>query len=196
MSNLSVNHPPLLQMSLSNTQLKAVEQATRVLASAGLNLSDLVNAESLDPETHAPTHDGSQVCYPSSTICSSLYEPPRAKVFSPDEKASRTSGCRLNRQTLVDGIINHPLGVIVEYPETGASPGECIAHCFAVDPFNYTSPKANFQYSLGDSHGGRNDAHCFLLKQANGKSVPCSHLRTSCECFPRIYYNLAYNSVT
>lgn len=172
-------------MTLSDTQLKAVEEATRILASAGLSLSDLANPQSPHPGLDAPRGsvlDDSQINHPSSSVCSSLYEPPRAKMFTPDEQYRRVAGSRLNRQAFVDGIVDHPMGVIVEYPETGAQPGQSITHRFVIDPVNFLNPKADFQYSLGDGHGGRKDAQCLLLQSHNGgESVLCSHLRTSCE---------------
>lgn len=173
-------------MTYSHTQLAAIEQATLILAAAGLSLSDLPDLHTLDPgddPPYPPTLHDLQSCNLSSSVLSSSYEPPRARMFTLDELHDHIPGSRLNRQASVNGIVDHPLGAIVEYPETGAQLGECIAHRFAVDPHNFLNPKENLQYSLGDEHGGHKAAQCFLLADRNGKPVLCSHLHTSCESY-------------
>lgn len=173
-------------MTLSDTQLEAIEEAAKILAAAGLSFSDLSDSQPSNlglNVSHLHTFDELQSSSPPSSTLSSVYEPPRARMFTLDELESRACGSRLNRQASVNGIIDHALGSIVEYPETGAQHGECIAHRFAVDPKDFTNPKANMQYSLGDDHGGRKEAQCYLLTSQNGEPVPCSHLRTSCELY-------------
>ncbi|KAG1802907.1 uncharacterized protein HD556DRAFT_1216010, partial [Suillus plorans] len=117
----------------------------------------------------------------SPEVMAARYCPQPARLFTIDEIAQ---GCnKVNRETSVDAIIEHPLGAIVEYPQTGSAPGDAVAHIFHVnpDPKLFIHPKSNLQYSLGDSHNGRQNAWCFLLKDPFGKSVLCSKLRTSCE---------------
>ncbi|KZP33349.1 hypothetical protein FIBSPDRAFT_718116, partial [Athelia psychrophila] len=87
----------------------------------------------------------------------------------------------LNRKSRVDAIIVHPLGAIVEYPETGSHHNERVAHRFLVDPANFYHPKADFQYSLGDKHGGHKNVHCYLLRDKNGDAVLCDQVQTSCK---------------
>ena len=73
------------------------------------------------------------------------------------------------------------VGSIVEYPETGISPGVSVAHLFAVDPASLSHPKESFQYSLGDSKGGEPYVHCgSLLTRRNGMPASCAHKRLTC----------------
>lgn len=90
---------------------------------------------------------------------------------------------QVNRQTYVQALVEHSLGAIVKYPEMGASKDLSVAHIFDVnpDPDHFINPKFNFQYSLGDGHGGQNNALCDLLKGAAGNPVLCEKLRTSCK---------------
>lgn len=179
-------------MSLSDTQLAAIKQATSILNAAGILLSDLARYALPPPvtaltssQTSGVSSDTAESCNPSPAVMSSLYEPPRARIFTQDESKRRTAGSRLNRQTLVDGIIDHPLGAIVEYPETGLEAGQRIAHRFVVDPVNFVHPRSNFQYSLGDEHGGHKNVHCYLLvnEKNPAQKLLCSHIQTSCQYF-------------
>ncbi|KAG1838399.1 hypothetical protein F4604DRAFT_1941471 [Suillus subluteus] len=65
----------------------------------------------------------------------------------------------------------------------GALKDFSVAHIFNVNPDrdHVINPKFNFQYSLGDSHIGQNNALCYLLKGATGNPVMCKKLRTSCK---------------
>ncbi|KAJ6598119.1 hypothetical protein DFH09DRAFT_889893, partial [Mycena vulgaris] len=85
-------------------------------------------------------------------IDGSLYVPPAARPFSAEE-IWRGFDC-INRQTYVHALVEHPIGSIVEYPETGSSEGISVAHLFSVDPDRFSHPKDNFQYSIGDFQGG------------------------------------------
>ncbi|KAJ7265241.1 hypothetical protein C8J57DRAFT_1069413, partial [Mycena rebaudengoi] len=89
---------------------------------------------------------------------------------------------RINRLTYIHALLEHPVGAIVEYPETGETAGVCIAHRFSVDPANLSHPKENFQYSLGDSRWGESDVYCgLLLLGSNGSPASCSHRKFSCK---------------
>ncbi|KAJ7883686.1 hypothetical protein B0H14DRAFT_2250388, partial [Mycena olivaceomarginata] len=93
---------------------------------------------------------------PTTSACAAVqgssYQPPAARNFTAEE-LRRAYDC-INRQNYIHALVHHPVGSIVEYPETGASKGVGIAHKFSVDPENFCHPKESFQYSLGDSHGG------------------------------------------
>ena len=83
----------------------------------------------------------------------------------------------------MDAMIKHPLGALVEYPETGASTGQSVMHIFHIDPAVFVDPKSDFQYSLGamgGTHGGLNDVCCDLLRDSEGKPVCCKRVKTSC----------------
>ncbi|KAJ7883219.1 hypothetical protein B0H14DRAFT_2565011 [Mycena olivaceomarginata] len=89
---------------------------------------------------------------------------------------------RITRQTYAHGIVELPLGAIVEYPETGQNSGFAIAHKFAVDPPSEFHPKLNIQYSFGDNHGGRSGATCGpILSGSNGMPARCNNLKIACK---------------
>jgi len=104
----------------------------------------------------------------ASIFLDSCYDPPPAEYFTPDELQK---GCNhVTHKTSAHKIIEHPVNAIVEYPETGENDGECIAHVFNVDlnSFKSTHPKASFQYSLGDGHGGHDGVECHMLRDLQG----------------------------
>ena len=80
----------------------------------------------------------------------------------------------------------------MEYPQTGSSDSESITHIFAVDPTNFDHPKASFQYSLGNSHGGHSGVFCGLLRHPSGEPVRCNKLRTSCKCLHSFCHPLTW----
>ena len=117
----------------------------------------------------------------TSIFLASCYNPPPARYFTQEELQN---GCNhVTRITSAHKIIEHPVNAIDKYPETGENLGECIAHVFNVDPDSFTSihPKASFQYSLGDGHGGR-EGRCLMLKDSRDWPVQCNILQTSCKC--------------
>jgi len=126
----------------------------------------------------------------ASIFLDSCYDPPPARYFTPDELRK---GCnRVTRKTSAHKIIEHPLNAIIEYPETGENDGECVAHVFNVDPdsFKSTHPKASFQYSLGDGHGGRDGVECHMLRDLQGWPVLCKVFQTNCKCYLLLYSHL------
>ncbi|KAF4600363.1 hypothetical protein EYR38_004988 [Pleurotus pulmonarius] len=173
-------------MDLSREQQQALYRAQEILRSAGLpayqhpDLTQPEPANTLATLT-APGLDLSDVAgpLPSSTGLPILqYCAPLARQFTTAEIAQGLH--RLNRQTELTGIVEHPHYAIVEYPQTGAHPGQAIAHRFTVHPQDGTHPKGDFQYSLGNSHGSHPNVRCKLLVNDDGKPVICTHLRTSC----------------
>ncbi|KAG1788472.1 uncharacterized protein HD556DRAFT_1245206, partial [Suillus plorans] len=87
-------------------------------------------------------------------------------------------------KSVAHAFVEHPLGAIVEYPQTGDAPDQSIAHIFNIDPTTFHSsqhPKANFQYSLGNVHGSRDVSKCLMLRDGQGQPVSCSNLKTSCK---------------
>ncbi|KAF7969562.1 hypothetical protein HWV62_26919 [Athelia sp. TMB] len=141
-----------------------------------LSLSDLSAHTSDTALTDDPAIDSNPLLGAKSAFD---YDPPAARHFTDAEIAAKAN-C-LNQKSRVNALIDHPLGAIVEYPETGAHPDERVAHRFQVDPVKFRHPKADFQYSLGDKHGGHKDVHCFLLWDTNGNDVLCDHVQTSCK---------------
>lgn len=85
-------------MTLTDTQLEAIDKAAKILAAAGLSFSDLSDSNlpnlGLNP-FDLPVSDelsnGSSLSAPFS-----LYEPPRARIFTLDELDDRVCDSCLN----------------------------------------------------------------------------------------------------
>ena len=80
-----------------------------------------------------------------------FHEPERAQALEHDVK--------INRQTTISAVAKHPLGTLVEYPETTAKRGNYIAHVFDVDATKSgeatrKSVCAGFLYSRSGYGGG------------------------------------------
>ena len=127
----------------------------------------------------------------ASIFLASCYDPIPAQYFTPDELQKGLN--HVTRKTSAHKIIEHPVNAIVEYPETSENNEECVAHVFNVDPDSFNStyhPKASFQYSLGNGHGGRDGVECLMLKDSQGWPVQCNVLQTSCQCHLLLYSHL------
>ena len=137
-----------------------------------------------DPFSIQARDDGhnSSVVLPLPAIQGYRYQPPAARHFTCDE-IGRGENC-VNRLTRLDAIIEHPLGSIVEYPESGSTQS-CIGHRFLVDATSdmFSHPKLNIQYSLGDGHGCRSDVTCGqLIDDHTGQPALCKNEKISCRC--------------
>ena len=108
---------------------------------------------------------------------------PQSHAPSPAENLSPsiTHNVRLNRKTTLCSLLHHPLGAIVEYPETStAGP---IGHLFEVSPDNWSNPRLNFAYSQGAPTGRTKSGDhvwCSLLVDGNGEKVPCLESHSTC----------------
>jgi len=169
-------------MDLSMAWREALDRAQAILDEAGLSPRDLESMPAPSPTPSLPcaSTSPSLPSVPLPAILASRYIPPPAYPFT-DEEIGRDLH-RINRHSVVHAIVHHPPGAIMEYPQTGSLDGESIAHIFTVDPTNFDHPKASFQYSLGDNHGGRSGVLCGLLRDTSGKPIKCNKLRTSCKC--------------
>ncbi|KAF8811810.1 hypothetical protein BYT27DRAFT_7240198 [Phlegmacium glaucopus] len=168
-------------MDLSSAQLSALHHAKKILDNAGLLAPNSPGHGTLHPDVHLLSET---IAYhlpssPSPAIQLSLYKPQVACPFTYKENLAGIN--LINRQTRISALVDHPMGSIVKYPQTGSCSSESIAHRFTIDPNNFIHPKANIQYSLGDSHGGISDVFCHLLKDKDGNSVPTMNLKTQCK---------------
>ncbi|KAG1760683.1 hypothetical protein EV702DRAFT_1053393 [Suillus placidus] len=63
--------------------------------------------------------------------------------------------------------------------------GQAVAHIFPIsvncNTHEFDNPKASFQYSLGDGHGGWKNVLCHLLRDSDGKPVKCNRISMSCK---------------
>ncbi|KAF8126785.1 hypothetical protein EV363DRAFT_1298507 [Boletus edulis] len=167
---------------VNSHQRAALEAALSLLEGAGLTPQDLESVyspsrptSSLSSRTSTPAVPGIP---PSPAVIASRYIPPPARSFTADELARRLN--RINKKQAADAIVYHPPGAIVEYPQTGSVNEQAVAHVFPVDPAGFVHPKASFQYSLGDNHGGRPGVMCSLLRDDAGNPIICNRLKTSC----------------
>ncbi|KAJ7848967.1 hypothetical protein B0H14DRAFT_2582749 [Mycena olivaceomarginata] len=151
-------------MALSDAQLAAVVEAKRLLANVGLTTTTNFDGERDFLEVTRIVSQALPTSSPSPSACTavlgSLYHPLPARPFTAEE-IQRGFDC-INRQTYVHALLEHPIGSIVEYPQTGAS--------------------KVFQYSLGDSHGGEPYVQCgSLLMGPGGTPASCFHKHLSCK---------------
>ncbi|KAJ7234827.1 hypothetical protein C8J57DRAFT_1531331 [Mycena rebaudengoi] len=161
-------------MPLSSAQLSAVLEAKKILVDVDLTTTNLDDSDFL--EVRPVVSQALSATSSLSAIQGSLYHSPPARAFTAEE-IQHDFNC-INRQTYVHALLEHPVGAIVEYPETGATAGVRIAHRFSVDPANFSHPKENFQYSLGDSRGGEPYVYCgLLLLGSNGSPTSCKGLQ-------------------
>ncbi|KAF8974325.1 hypothetical protein BDZ97DRAFT_11979 [Flammula alnicola] len=166
-------------MPLSDIQQAAVRQAKRLFQEAGLTLGDTDVLEN-DAQYIASTIVDHLPSRPSPNVEGYLYHPTPARKFTPDEKQRREN--QVNRQSYIDALVDHPLGSIVEYPETGEGPNISVGHRFSVNPDDFLHPKLSIQYSLGDIHGTRQHVECRLLRNTgSGTGVSCKNEKISCK---------------
>ena len=152
--------------SLTPEQLYAVHSAQQLLVNAGINISLSIPSQLLGISKQ-----------PLEAGADSSFTIPTASASAP----SLEFLVKLNCKSLVHGIINHPLGSIVEFPQSGLELNQGIAHRFTVDPQYLIHPKDNIQYSLGDSRGSRPNVNCLLFTHAFGQPVLCYVSKISCE---------------
>jgi hypothetical protein len=167
-------------MPLSSAQLSAVLEAKKILDDVDLTTTNLDDSDFL--EVRRVVSQALSATSSLSAIQGSLYHSPPARTFTAEEIQRGFN--RINRLTYIHALLEHPVGAIVEYPETGETAGVCIAHRFSVDPAIFSHPKENFQYSLGDSRWGESYVYCgLLLLGSNGSPASCSHRKFSCMFF-------------
>ncbi|KAG1799560.1 hypothetical protein EV424DRAFT_1545973 [Suillus variegatus] len=162
-------------MSLTCSQLEALEKVQQILDSAGLSPISVTSSVVSSPSSHQNTPDVDSTLDTISTPPYPRYQSPAPYYFTTEEISRRAN--YVNRATKVSAIVDHPVHAILEYPIT--APGS-IAHHFVVDPISFVQPQSAFQYSLGGGHGGRENAVCLLLRDDAGKGVRCRQLKSSC----------------
>ncbi|KIJ08970.1 hypothetical protein PAXINDRAFT_182194 [Paxillus involutus ATCC 200175] len=174
-------------MELSHDQLTVVEHVHLILAGAGLSPQDLGSSESGSERSPSPPNScrssraspvSDLFLDPSPVVLASPYIPPPARPFTPEELTKRHN--KVNRRQFVDAIVEHPPGAVVEYPQSGATAGQAVAHIFTIDPTDFDNPKSSFQYSMGNNHGSRPRVKCGLLRDHAGEPVTCDRLKSSC----------------
>ena len=168
-------------MELFEVMLVLNEQQLTALATAQKDFSRVGLTISTTTSTHIailPKQDDSLNGPSLQVVLAQLrYKSPLA-LFLPH------TTYQLNRKGYVHAILDHPLGAVVEYPQSGHSPGQAVAHRFTVDSFNCINPRDNIQYSLGGTtavKGSRPKGNCYLFSSAMGKPLPCIVTHIGCE---------------
>ena len=170
--------------SLGVEQVSALQQARQILEAVGLsglletNPSVEKIPEAVQLRDTSDAHIGSASHFDTVGL---RYAPPLAVPFTPQEILSGEN--RLTRKTYVHAIANHPIGSILEYPQTGSRAGEAIAHRIKFDPTkSMINPRDNIQYSLGDTQGYHPNVTCNLLRDLKTEEpVNCLQVKTSCK---------------
>lgn len=107
------------------------------------------------------------------------YISPKAVLFTQEELDGGKG--HLTRKSYVNGIVDHPLGAIVEFPETGIRMNMAIGHRFEIRPERFVHPKDNIQYSLGGSHSIHYNVKCLHLRDKDtGEAVSCKQRKLNC----------------
>ncbi len=178
-------------MPLSFEQLGAVWQAKQLLEDAGLFPSDqspeaaAANIVQLQELFSGNLNDSNQ----SETV-GLHYVPQPATPFTPEALESGAN-C-LTWKAHVTAKVEHPIGAIVEYPETGSQTNESVMHIFHVnsaDPM-FVNPRKNLQYSLGTPQGRHSNVSCHLLHDTETeKPAICLQAKATCaQIFQLIYF--------
>lgn len=123
---------------------------------------------------------------PSTSNSSSSSNLPQAQDLDLHEPVVRTN-VKLNKCTILDKVIFHPPGALVEYPETSRL-GR-IGHIFSMnlnsagDISDWFNPTHNFAYSQGEPRGssGLKVVKCALLTDMDGNEVDCKESHSTCE---------------
>ena len=111
-----------------------------------------------------------------------FYDPPPAHIFTLDEIRAKKS--RLTRQAYIHGLIEHPVGALIEYPQSGSAPDVGIGHIFNVDlnSSEFTNPRSISQYSLGEPQGYHRNVTCLQLRDSQtDEPVVCLQKKSSCK---------------
>ncbi|KAF8592569.1 hypothetical protein K439DRAFT_1324584 [Ramaria rubella] len=176
-------------MPLSVAQLAALQQARKVLHDAGLLESNNAVSDNDQLIRIQNILDSHLTPVSNPLIQKSQYTPSLAALFTVEEISAGRN--QTTRQGYVQGIIEHPAGAIVEFPQTGSKDGKAIAHHFSIDLKSFfVNPKDNIQYSLGDNHGSHANVTCHLLHDPETQSpVLCHQLKNSCRCIKHCSFN-------
>src|SRR5882672_6906832 len=172
-------------MPLSIEQLGALHQAREILYAAGL-LQDV----DLHTGSESALHQLQWILDmhlspdPHPVIKASQYVAPLVTMYTPDEIAAGAN--HVTWKSYVHGLVEHPFGAIIEYPQTGSDMHEAISHRFCVKPAqdrdSISDPKDYIQYSLGAKKGCHKDVKCALLCDIETwEPVPCFQVKMSCE---------------
>jgi len=164
---------------LTTEQLAALQQARMLLEKAGV-LSSPPGSPSTEVQHLRKCLQVPDVLQQEPSILPLLrYIAPPASSFSCEQILSRSN--RITTQTSVQKIVYHPIGAIVEFPETGISKSQAVAHVFPVLDKDF-DPKLNIQYSIWGQHGAHENFTNYLLwNGTSGEPSQCRQFKSCCK---------------
>jgi hypothetical protein len=174
-------------MSLSVQQQAALHEAKQLLRHVGLSLGNTDSSVLVDN-----SQDDLITCSNSSLthlpLAQRLSHDPSIHIFTEAEILQRKN--QVNRQSYLDALCDHPLGSIVEYPDTGDTADMSVGHMFSVDSTHFHHPKLNIQHSLGDYHGMQQHVKCKLLRDlTTDAEVLCKNEKIACMSPPTYLFS-------
>ena len=109
--------------ALDSPQRKALTEAYQLLNAAGILLNALLDyAEEAASSSHSTiVGSKSNVKGPSVEFLKAAYQPSSAEFFG-------ESAYRYTCVSYASALVDHPLGTVVEFPESGHVLGEAVAH--------------------------------------------------------------------
>lgn len=90
---------------------------------------------------------------------------------------------RIHRQLVLGTLFRHPLGTVLDYPESTNDISQPVGHLIQLDPDHWANPMHNTVYSLGAPNGSTlstKPVKCSLLLDGNDIQVPCKRIHATC----------------
>lgn len=163
-----------MNLDFSADQLAAIQDAETLLQNAGISVLSFIQFQTHrhHVEDH---HDG-----PSDTVRHAQYVSPPATPFTAED--IRIGRHRVTREQTVQAFIEHPYNAIVEFPQSGASSGESVAHRQKIDTNHYMDPRDNVQFSIYKHHSTRKIKGCFMLDPSTEGNKPMECMKFTGDC--------------
>ncbi|KAJ7830070.1 hypothetical protein B0H14DRAFT_3715963 [Mycena olivaceomarginata] len=100
------------------------------------------------------------------------------------QEATEEHNVRLTKKTTLSKLYRHPLGTVLEYPETSHTESHPVGHLFEMDPQDWKVPDLNIAYSRGSPRGrtlmGR-EVFFKVMVDREGNEVPCTESHSTCQ---------------
>ncbi|KAJ4463942.1 hypothetical protein C8R41DRAFT_898717 [Lentinula lateritia] len=105
---------------------------------------------------------------------------------------------KISRKTTLSVVYRYPVGLVLEYPETGTTSEEVVGHLFELGIDNWISPGRDFTYPRGEPRG--NSKECvtnpLLLDSTTGVMVPCIVRHSTCQGVKIYNENMTHSLAT
>ncbi|KAJ7838385.1 hypothetical protein B0H14DRAFT_3700171 [Mycena olivaceomarginata] len=100
------------------------------------------------------------------------------------QEATEEHNVRLTKKTTLSKLYRHPLGTVLEYPETSHTESHPVVHLFEMDPQDWKVPDLNIAYSRGSPRGrtliGR-EVFFKVMVDREGNEVLCTESYSTCQ---------------